>query len=70
MHGHGGKLTKMDVRLMTTKNVNKSVEAVIEDIRNFDRQVDSSWNPTIETKKHISTTGRSFIEISINYDND
>lgn len=55
---------------MTAKNVNKKVEAVIEDIRNFDRQVDSSWNPTIETKKHISTTGRSFIEISINYDND
>ena len=60
----------MNVRLMTAKNVNKSVEAVIEDIRNFDRQVDSSWNTTIETKKHISTTGRSFIEISINYDND
>lgn len=70
MHGFGGRLTKKGVKLMTAKNVNKSVEAVIEDIRNFDRQVDSSWNPTIETKKHISTTGRSFIEISINYDND
>ena len=55
---------------MKAKNVNKNVEAVIEDIRNFDRQVDSSWNPTIEIKKHISTTERSFIEISINYYND
>lgn len=70
MHGLGGRLTKKGVKLMTAKNVNKSVEAVIEDIRNFDRQVDSNWNPTIETKKYISTTGRSFIEISINYDND
>ena len=58
------------MKLMTAKNVNKNVKAVIEDIRNFDRQVDSSWNPTIEIKKHISTTERSFIEISINYYND
>ena len=58
------------MKLMMAKNVNKNVEAVIEDIRNFDRQVDSSWNPTIEIKKHISTTERSFIEISINYYND
>ena len=36
---------------MMAKNVNKNVEAIIEDIRNFDRQVDSSWNPTIEIKK-------------------
>lgn len=55
---------------MTAKNVNKSVEAVIEDIRNFDRQVDSNWSPTIKVEKYLSVTGTSHLTLEINYSAD
>ena len=52
---------------MAAKNVNKNVESVIEDIRNFDKQINSNWDPTIEIKKYLSVTGTSYLTLKINY---
>ena len=55
---------------MAAKNVNKNVESVIEDIRNFDKQINSNWDPTIEIKKYLSVTGTSYFTLKINYSVD
>lgn len=55
---------------MAAKNVNKNVEKVIEDIRNFDKQIESNWSPTIEIKKYLSINGTSYLTLKINYNAD
>lgn len=55
---------------MAAKNVNKNVESAIEDIRNFDKQIDSNWSPTIKVEKYLSVTGTSHLTLEINYDAD
>ncbi len=67
MHGHGGRLTKRNVKIMATKNMHKNVEAIIENIKNFDKQTNLNWDPIIKTKTYISSNHKS-IEISIEYD--
>lgn len=52
---------------MAAKNMHKNVEAIIENIKNFDKQTNLNWDPTIKTKTYISSNHKS-IEISIEYD--
>lgn len=52
---------------MAAKNMHKNVEAIIENIKNFDKQTNSNWDPTIKIKTYISSKHKS-IEISIEYD--
>ena len=52
---------------MATKNMHKNVEAIIENIKNFDKQTNLNWDPIIKTNTYISSNHKS-IEISIEYD--
>ena len=38
---------------MATKNMHKNVEAIIENIKNFDKQTNLNWDPIIKTKTYI-----------------
>ena len=48
---------------MATKNMHKNVEAIIENIKNFDKQTNLNWDPIIKTTTYISSKHKS-IEIS------
>ena len=48
----------------------KMLKKVIEDIRNFDKQIESNWSPTIEIKKYLSINGTSYLTLKINYNAD